>query len=67
MQIESPNSKRKFESSPSMMGVYYEDRRIGHVLGRGDEGFEAFDHTERSLGIFKSEDEAAAAIWKAAR
>ena len=63
MQIESPSSKRKVESSPSMMCVYYEDRRIGHVLARGD-GFEAFDHTERSLGKFKSEDDATTAIWK---
>jgi hypothetical protein len=49
------------------MGVYFEGRRIGHVLARGDEGFAAFDQTERTLGIFKSEDEAATAIWKAAR
>jgi hypothetical protein len=66
MQIESPSSKRKVESSPSMMCVYYEDRRIGHVLARGD-GFEAFDHTEQSLGIFNTEDEAVTAVWKAAR
>ena len=64
MQIESPNSKRKLESSPSMMGVYYEGRQIGHVLASGEEGFEAFDQTERSLGIFKTEDDATTAIWK---
>jgi len=49
-----------------MMGVYYEQRRIGHVMAR-DEGFEAFDHADRSLGIFNTEDEATTAIWKAAQ
>jgi hypothetical protein len=66
MQIP-PTSKRKIESSAAMMGVYYEQRRIGHVLARDDERFEAYDHTERSLGLFKSEDDAANAIWKAMR
>ena len=67
MQIQSRNSKRKVELSSATMGVYYERRQIGHVLARGDEAFEAYDHTERSLGIFKTEDDAATAIWKAAR
>jgi hypothetical protein len=67
MQIQSPTSERKVESSAAMIGVYYEQRRIGHVLARGDESFEAYDHTERSLGLFKTEDDAANAIWKAAR
>jgi len=67
MQIQSPTAKRKLESSAAIMGVYYEQRRIGHVLARGDERFEAYDHAERSIGIFKTEDDAATAIWKAAR
>ena len=67
MQIQSPASKRNIESSATLIGVYYEQRRIGHVLPRGDEAFEAFDHTERSLGIFKTEDDATTAIWKATR
>jgi hypothetical protein len=67
MQIESPSSKGKAESSLVQIGIYYEQRRIGHVLAHGDEAFEAFDQTERTLGIFKSEDEAATAIWKAAQ
>src|SRR5262249_58577355 len=49
MQIQSRNSERKVESSAATMGVYYEQRQIGHVLARGEEGFEAFDHAERSL------------------
>ena len=67
MQIQSPTSERKVESATAMMGVYYEQRRIGHVLARGHEAFEAYDHNEHSLGVFKTEDEAATAIWKAAR
>jgi hypothetical protein len=50
-----------------MIGVYYEQRYIGCVLAREGEGFEAYDHNEQSLGVFKTEDEAATAIWKAAR
>jgi hypothetical protein len=60
-------SEGKVESSAVMMAVYLEERRIGHVIARGNEGFEAYDHTDRSLGIFKTEDDAATAIWKAAR
>jgi hypothetical protein len=67
MQIEFPNSKRKFESSPSMMGVYYEGRQIGYVHARSDGGFEAYDQTEQSLGVFYTEDQATTAIWKAAQ
>jgi hypothetical protein len=67
MEVKSPTSKHKIESSAEAMGVYYEQRRIGHVMERGNERFEAYDHTERSLGIFKTEDDAATAIWKAAQ
>jgi hypothetical protein len=66
MQIQSPTSKRKTEPSAAMVSVYYDQRYIGHVLARGDQGFEAFDHTELSLGLFNTEDEAATAVWKAA-
>jgi hypothetical protein len=66
MEIRSPNSKRKVESSDTTMGVYYEQHRIGHVLMRSDQRFEAYDRTARSLGIFETEDDAAIAIWKAA-
>jgi hypothetical protein len=67
MQIQSPTSERKVKSPAAMMAVYYEQRRIGHVLARGHEGFEAYDHNEQILGVFQTEDEAATAIWKAAR
>ena len=67
MQIQSPASECEVEPSVTMIGVYYEQRRIGHVLARGCEGFEAYDHNEQSLGVFNTEDDATTAIWKAAR
>jgi hypothetical protein len=45
-----------------MVAVYDGQRCIGHVLGRGKSGCEAFDADNRSLGIFPSQREAAAAI-----
>ena len=35
---------------------------LGHVLARGKAGYEAFDRDERSLGTFKTQHEAAAAL-----
>jgi hypothetical protein len=60
-------SEGKVEPLAAMIGVYFEQRRIGYVLARGNEDFEAYDHREQSLGVFKTEDEAATAIWKTAR
>ena len=45
-----------------MVAVYDGRACLGHVLGRGKAGFEAFDADNRSLGIFPSQREAAAAI-----
>ena len=67
MQIQSSTSKRKTEPSDSKVSVYYGQSYIGHVLARGPEGFEAYDHNEQSLGVFKTEDEASTAIWRATR
>jgi hypothetical protein len=67
MQVQSPTPKRKTEHSPAMVSVYYDQRYIGYVLTRGREEFEAYDHNKQTLGVFKTEDEAATAIWKAAR
>ena len=36
------------------MSVYYDQHYIGHVLARGHEGFEAYDHNKQSLGAFKT-------------
>ena len=37
---------------------------VGFVLNRGEAGFEAFDADERSLGLFPTQREAAAAIMR---
>jgi hypothetical protein len=62
-----PTSKHNAEPSTMMVGVYFESRRIGHVLQRGCDEFEAYNHNQQSLGFFNTEDEATTAIWKAAR
>ena len=42
---------------------HYDGRHcLGHVLGRGKAGFEAFDADSRSLGNYPTQREAAAAI-----
>jgi hypothetical protein len=44
--------------------VYVYDGRTcrGHVINRGPQGFEAFDHDDRSVGVFSTQREAAAAL-----
>jgi hypothetical protein len=55
------------KSAQPLVSVYYEGRCIGHVLAPcGGDAFEAFDQTERTLGIFKTEDDAVTAVWRAA-
>ena len=49
-------------AEPYMVAVYDGQRCIGHVLERGKGGCEAFDADNRSLGVFPSQREAAAAI-----
>ena len=67
MQTQSPSPKRKATPSDAAMPVYYDENYIGHVLARGHEGFEAYDRNEQSLGFFRTEDEAATAIWRTVR
>jgi hypothetical protein len=47
--------------------VYHEQTCIGFLLARGPAGVEAFDHDERSLGIFTDEHTAVTAIFKSDR
>jgi hypothetical protein len=39
---------------------------LGFVLNRGEAGFEAFNADEKSLGLFPTQREAAAAIMRGA-
>jgi hypothetical protein len=47
-----------------MLSIYDGQQCIGFVLARGPAGVEAFDAASESLGCFKTEDEAATAVWK---
>jgi len=47
---------------PPVVAVYDGRTCLGHIRGRGKAGFEAFDGDDRSLGVFPSQREAAAAI-----
>ena len=51
-------------STPSSVLAYVYDGRqcLGHVLGRGPKGFEAFDRDDKSVGIFETQRQAANAF-----
>jgi hypothetical protein len=46
--------------------VYAGQVCLGFILNRGTAGFEAFNADERSLGLFPTQHEAAAAIMRGA-
>jgi hypothetical protein len=54
--MSSPNQQ------PAMFSIYDGRTCQGFVLCRGKAGYEAFDRNDRSRGIFKTLDEAAAAV-----
>jgi hypothetical protein len=45
-----------------MVSIYDGQQCVGFVLARGRQGFEAFDVSERSLGVFASQQDAANAL-----
>jgi hypothetical protein len=49
--------------------AYVTDGReaIGHIIARGKLGYEAFDRSEASLGLFKTQAAAANAVFGAAK
>jgi hypothetical protein len=49
-------------TTTSLSYVYDGRRCIGHVIGRGKPGFEAFSTEDKSLGFFPSAKEAANAL-----
>jgi hypothetical protein len=49
-------------SSTPLLSVYDGRECVGFILARGKLGFEAIDRDERSVGIFKTQREAAAAL-----
>jgi hypothetical protein len=53
-------------SDTPMVSVYSGQCCIGFVINRGTAGFEAFNADEKSLGLFPTQREAAAAIMRGA-
>jgi hypothetical protein len=49
-------------SRNSLVSVYDGTACLGHVLGRGKAGFEAFDPNDKSLGVFPTQRQAANAL-----
>jgi hypothetical protein len=72
-QSDSPQPRRRGrpakarhtrKAEPSTVSVYYEHQYIGCVLAHGHDEFEALDDNNQTLGVFKTEDDAATAIWR---
>jgi hypothetical protein len=60
----SRNTKQKISSSTSALLSVYDGRHCaGFVLPRGKVGFEAFDHNDRSRGLYPAQQLAVAAIF----
>jgi hypothetical protein len=49
---------------PPIVPVFSGKLCLGFILARGEAGFEAFNADERSLGLFPTQHEAAAAILR---
>jgi hypothetical protein len=62
-RIDSGTAATAARSSP-LLSAYDGQRCIGFVCSRGKLGFEAFDSEERSLGVYATQREAAAAIMR---
>jgi len=61
--IARPTTATAARSSP-LLSAYDGQRCIGFVCSRGKLGFEAFDSEKRSLGVYGTQREAAAAITR---
>lgn len=53
-------------SDPPIISVYAGQVCLGFILNRSTAGFEAFNADEKSLGLFTTQREAAAAIMRGA-
>jgi hypothetical protein len=59
--------KLTFDFKNRLVYVTVADSCIGHIIGRGRDRLEAFDADDRSLGLFKTDRDAVAAILGAQR
>jgi hypothetical protein len=62
----NPSIKVKFHepAQASIAAVFSDGRCIGHVVGRGKTGVEAFDTDDLSGGVFPTEEAAVAWLWR---
>jgi hypothetical protein len=59
--VESTINRKRPVAGP-LVSVYDGQQCLGHVLGRGPKGFEAFDRDDKSLRIFETQRQAANAL-----
>jgi hypothetical protein len=52
----------KILSTATLLSVYDDRHCIGFVLSRGKAGFEAFGYDEQSTGLFRTQQDAIAAL-----
>jgi hypothetical protein len=66
---ERHDAYKSFDPSaqPGFLSVYDGQTCIGHLLPRNKLGTEAYDQTDRSIGIYPSQRLAADALTRAAR
>ena len=61
-----PTHEGSASAASAMLSVFDGRQCIGHVVGRGRAGFEAYDADQRSLGVFASQRAAVDAINESA-
>jgi hypothetical protein len=54
-------------TDPTMLSVYDGRECLGFILARGKLGFEAFNRSEISIGMFKTQDAAANTVFNATK
>jgi hypothetical protein len=60
-------SARSTDKSSIMVSVFDGRDCIGFVISRGKAGCEPFNADQKSIGLFSSEADAVAALWRLAR
>jgi hypothetical protein len=58
----APSNSPALGTRNSWVSVYDGQRCLGHIISRGRDGHEAFDLDDKSVGIFPTQREAAAAL-----
>jgi hypothetical protein len=61
MSLQKSAAPHRIPTAP-LASVYHGRKCVGFVLSRGRSGFEAFNHEQRALGLFKTAAAAANAV-----